>query len=278
MSCMLAVSCGGDDDDNQTITEQTINGCFEYVTNIAEGPSAYYSGLGYKIRLNYSEAYGDVTISGLKLTDGTSYPTFTLSGLEFGIDKNGWIVLTGSNIMSSIPGLASQPVFSRVSVRLYQRVVGSSYSPAFCISMTVDGLYSILSANPSQVSFGTTVSAASGLADFSTTDSQYYLTFNPDTRCVTITIEKAQFISSMPAMDIVLKNIPFSIIGGKAVFSAESIVPESNNTPYPAFPISDLKGEFDFGGDFDLEFNCAPAMFEGTVFHVTADCGFTPME
>lgn len=83
-------------------------------------------------------------------------------------------------------------------------------------------------------------------------------------------------MEKMPAMDIVLKNIPFTMRGTTAYFEIDNIVPESNDTPYPAFRISNLKGELDFGAGLDLDFDCAPEMFGGAVFHISADCGFVP--
>lgn len=276
VACLLLTSCDDDNKGNQTITEQTLPNCFAYVTDIADGPAAYYTGLAYKVRLNYTEPSAEVTVSGLKLTDGTSYPSFTLSGLKFSIDKDGWIVLSGENLQPS--GIAASLDVSRFSMRLYQRIVGSAYSPAFSVSMNIDGRYSVSSAFASQACFGITTSKSSSFSTFETKETQYALAFNTETRCVTISIVKAQFMEKMPAMDIVLKNIPFTMRGTTAYFEIDNIVPESNNTPYPAFPISNLKGELDFGAGMDMTFDCTPSMFEGAVFNVTADCGFiSPM-
>ncbi len=277
-ACLLAVSCGDNNNNNETITEQTLSNCFAYVSDIAEGPPAYITGMGYKVRLNYTAPSADVTISGLKLTDDTTYPSFTLSGLKFAIDKDGWIVLTGENLRPSVPGVAVSPVIGRFSMRLYQRVIGNTYSPAFCVSMTLDGRYSVVSSYPGQGCYGTTKSVATGMPAFETNSTQYALAFNTNTRCVTISIVNAQFMAQMPAMNIVLKNIPFVMRGTKAVFEIDNITPESNETPYPAFPISNLKGELDFGAGLDLSFDCTPVKFGGVVFNVTADCGFPVVE
>ena len=43
-ACLLAVSCGDNNNNNETITEQTLSNCFAYVSDIAEGPSAYITG------------------------------------------------------------------------------------------------------------------------------------------------------------------------------------------------------------------------------------------
>ena len=273
VACLLLASCD-DNKGNQTITEQTLPNCFASVADIADGPAAYYSGLAYKVRRNYTEPSAEVTVSGLKLTDGTSYPSFTLSGLKFSIDKDGWIVLSGENLTPS--GVSSSLLVSRFSMRLYQRIVGNVYSPAFSVGMTIDGRYSVASAYASQGCFGTTTSTSESFATFQTKDTQYALAFNIETRCVTISIVKAQFMEKMPAMDIVLKNIPFTMRGTTAYFEIDNIVPESNDTPYPAFRISNLKGELDFGAGLDLDFDCAPEMFGGAVFHISADCGFVP--
>ncbi len=275
LACVLATSCEKTTS-NETITEQTLTNCFAYVSDFADGPAAYYSNMGFKVRLNYTKPSADITISGLKLTDGTAYPTFTITDLKFAIDKDGWIVLTGEDITPSIPGVAVSPAIGKFSMRLYQRIVGDRYNPAFCVEMTLDRRYTVVSAQSSQICFGTTKSISDTMAPFETKETEYSLSFNIDTRCVNIAVHKAQFMSKMPAMDIVLKNIPFIMQGSKAIFSIDNIVPESNNTPYPAFPISNLKGELDFGSGFDFEFDCAPTMFHGTVFHVAADCGYVP--
>lgn len=75
LACVLATSCEKTTS-NETITEQTLTNCFAYVSDFADGPAAYYTNMGFKVRLNYTKPSADITISGLKLTDGTAYPTF----------------------------------------------------------------------------------------------------------------------------------------------------------------------------------------------------------
>lgn len=274
LAIVVLLSSCSNNDDVDTITEQTIPGCFAYVTDIANGPSAYYTGLGYKIRLNYSAPSAEVTVSGLKLTDGTSLPTFTLSNLDFTIDKDGWVVVSGENLYTApIYSSALSTIISRFKMRLYQRMLDQSYVPAISVNMTVDQQYSVVSTLPGQTCFGTTASTATGV-DFKTTSTVYQMAFNTDTRCADLSIYGAQFMDRMPAMDIVIRNIPFRIENGKAVLEIASVTPESGGTPYPAFPITNLKGTMDFGGSFALDFNCTPAMFQGLVFSVSANLGF----
>ncbi len=81
-----------------------------------------------------------------------------------------------------------------------------------------------------------------------------------DTRRLEISMKQAKFVGNMPMrLDIVLKNIPFTISGTTARWNVDAITPEIGGTPYPAFPITDLAGEYDFGDGLQMKFYCEPA-------------------
>ena len=84
----------------------------------------------------------------------------------------------------------------------------------------------------------------------------------------------AQFVPNMPAMNIVLSNIDFTIVGTTAVFRAESIIPKIGDTPYPAFPISDLSGVYDFTEGLKMSFKCDPSSVAES-YTVDVDCNYT---
>ena len=278
LGCLLFASCNTETN-NETITEQTLINAFAYVTNIADGTSIYTGNIGYKVRINYTKATADVTVAGLKLTDGTAFPQFTLADMKVVIDNKGWLVISGENMHPQVSGIASAIGIEKFQMRLYQRYIGSNYSPAFCTTMNIDHKYTIASSYLNQYCFGTTVSTPAKGDAFETKSTEYTFTFNIETRCVSIKMNNAQFIEKMPAMNIELKNIPFTIQGDKAVFSIANIHPEQAGTPWAGFPITDLSGTVDFGNGFDLGFTCTPAPMGGQVYKVTvADGGFMPAE
>lgn len=276
---MLAMTSCSTETENETVTVQGFNNTFAYVTSLTDGTAAYYGNIRYEVRINYTRPSAEVLIAGLKLPDGTSFPQFSISGLKVAIDNKGWIEISGENITPGISGAAYTPNIGKFKMRIYQRYIETDYLPAFSMSMTLDKKYSIVSSYENQHCFGTTVSTAEGLPKFETQGTAYDLAFNVETRCVTITLKRAQFNDRMPAMDMVFKNIPFVIQGDKAVFSIENLIPEQGGTPAAGFPITNLSGSLGFSGNFNFGFTCTPAPMGGLKFNVeVVDGGFMPTE
>lgn len=277
LGCLALASCSGEEK-NETITVQSFTNAFVHVTDIKDGTAAYYGNIRYEVRINYTQPSAEITIAGLKLTDGTSFPQFVISGLKVAIDSKGWIDISGENITPRIPGIASIPVIGKIKMRIYQRYIDTDYSPAFSMTMSLDNNYTIVSSYVNQYCYGTTVCSAEKGPRFETKSTTYKLLFNIETRCVTVMLNKAQFIAQMPAMDMVFKNIPFTLQGNKAVFSIDKLIPEQGGTPAAGFPITDLTGSLDFGGDFNFSFKCTPATMGGLVFDVDVlNGGFPPI-
>lgn len=269
VSCMAMTSCDSAEDAD-TVFKQNVSKCFVYVNNLVDGTNAYYKNVNYSIDLNLSKLTANITISGLQLTNGSEYPTFTLRDVPLRNENAGWFDISADEV-THITGLATTPVITNFKLRMLWRVKDNAFDPAFVVRMTVDRRYSITSALPTQSIEGTTTSTGIDGSKYTTTKTNYQLDFNVDTRCVTIKVNKAAFLAGMPQMDIVFPNVPFTISSGKAVFNTESLTPYIGNTPYENFPITDLEGTLDFGNGMDFEFTCAPGSVPGSKFVVDFD-------
>lgn len=278
---VAAASCGSDNDNEQTVTTQTFNGLFAVVTSHSSATTAYYDNLNYRLDLNYTSLTANLTISGLKLPDGTSYPTMKLTGLRWNISDNGWKVIKGQMVSPNLTGVATVPVFTNIEIRLYDRVLntgaGTVYQPGVCFNYVIDSKYTVVSSYTPQLLFGTTESENTGTGTkFTTRGTTYTLKMNTDTRTVSLTMSNARFAEAMhKGLIFNLNNIPVTFVGTKAYFETATIIPTlgTDNTPMEGFPITNLKGEMDFGGDFKLEFDCTPRTAPGT-YHVTAECNY----
>lgn len=259
---IASASCSNNDN-NDTITEQTFTDFFEVSTDLSSSTVGYYQSLGYNLRLNYTTLTAEITISGLQLNDGTRYPTMTLSDIPWTVDRNGWKIAKTTMVTPSISGYANVPVFNYFEMSLMDRVVddgqGGIYAPGVCFRMNIDNKYSITSSYTPQTLYGTTVSTDEDGESFTTGSTQYVLSFNTATRTANIILNNARFAAAMPmGLNMEFNNIPAYVNGSTLVFETEALTPMMNNTPFEAFPITNLKGHFNFAGDLEFEFVCTP--------------------
>lgn len=280
LSLVALCSCG-DNKNNETVTEQALPGFFAIVDDLSNNATAVYSGLSYSVRLNYDKMEATVQISGLKLPDGTSYPTMTLPGLTWNVDKQGWRVIKGSAVTPSITGFATTPLFTNFELKLYDRVFDFSgtpvYSPGACVRYTIDSRYRVLSTFSPQVLYGETESVSASGKEFETEGVEYVVSYNADTRKLAISMNNARFEQGMPmALNIDLKNIDVTVTGSSLEFNVPSITPSIGDIPFTAFPITNLRGSFAPGDGLKFSFRCAPRTTEET-YDVTVDCGFNDL-
>ncbi|MDE6853448.1 MAG: hypothetical protein K2J38_00155 [Muribaculaceae bacterium] len=263
---------------DDTVTEQHFPSCFEYVHDLSTGVNAIYSPVGYTLRLNYSKATADVTITGLR-TPQQTYPQLKLTDLSWSIDK-GATVVSGRNVEAS--SASAQPVLlSSFTLKVKDRLISSGstyvYKPGFSVYYTIDGRYSVLSGLMDKaVMYGTTTTTCQKPPiSFSTDATSYELVFDTDTRTVNIIIKGARFMENMQPLEIVLEDVPIAFYGSKVTWTAEKIVPKIGGVPYKTFPISNLSGEYDFSTEMKMEFDCNPETVPGApTFHVSAECTF----
>lgn len=276
IALMCLTSCDNNKN-NDTVTEQSLPGFFAIVEDITSNATAVYSNVGYMVRLNYTNLTADVQISGLKLPDGTSYPTMSLTGLSWSSGNQGWKVIKGTNVQPS--GVTNAPVFNSFQLSIYERIVevsgGQSYEPGVCANFTVNSIYRVLSSYVPQALYGKTTSKAESGSLFESYATEYVVNFNTDTRLLNIQMNGARFDQNMPAsFNIELRNIPVTVRGGALTFDVAAITPYINDTPFEAFPITELKGDFNPANGLDFTFICTPRTASGS-YTVTVDTDYS---
>lgn len=276
---MMALAACDNSSNSDTITEQLLPGFFANVEDLTSGATAVYSNVSYLVDLNYTAMTADVQISGMKLPDGTAYPTMTFSGVPWGIDSDGWKVIKGTSLTPSISGYSDVPLFNSFEVRIYERIVqedgNSLYSPGVCGRFTINSIYRVLSSYSPQTLYGETSSVDENNNEFESDAVEYVVTYNTDTRMLTILMNGARFAADMPAaLNIELRNIAAEVHNGALTFDVASITPYIEDVPYETFPITNLRGSFDPGDDLEFSFNCNPRTAEGT-YTVDVDCDYS---
>ncbi|MDE5682617.1 MAG: hypothetical protein K2I39_00210 [Muribaculaceae bacterium] len=272
VAALLAVgmsSCFGGDDD--TTRSASIMNCFASVESFADRQTTGFSGLSYDIKLNYTKGTAEVSINNFKLPDGTSYSSVKLSDMKFSINKEGWIEITQSSILAEAGDTDIQ--LSSVDIRLCDRPTSEGSLLGFFARYVVDAKYSVLSASAKQVQFGKTTSTSSA-GQYETTAVDYVLGFNAVDGAVNILMKNCRFVENMPAMNILLEKVPFTVSGSTASFNVSSIVPKIGDTPFPGFTIENLSGYYDFSSGFVASFKCTPETMP-LAFTVNIDCKYT---
>lgn len=265
VACALLAVAQGCTKEDDSVVEFTFNSCFTYVQNASEGS---FNETGYVLKLNYTTGTADLVINNLVGPDGLSFGKVEVGGMPWKIDK-GWIVASGKNIKGN-----SKVTFDNLDVRIFGR---SDLHPGLSISYSANGDFKGLASHNAQLLFGKTVSSSPALGAYENTDTYYTFVIDTKNQTADITLYGAKFIDRMPAMDITLPGVPFTIKDTRAEWSVDAITPVSGGTPYESFPITNLKGEFDFGGNYTMEFDCTPSTMGGMLFHITTDCSFDSM-
>ncbi len=264
----------------ETIQEQTFPSCFVNVTDIADGTNTVYTQVGYKLTLNYTNNTADLLVSNLRLPDETAYPAMTLKNMPISYDKEGWIIVKGTAVSPEMTGVGNKPLFDSFELRLLGRIAGGSYVPALVMQYTIDGRYSVASSFAGQLLLGKTKSVLVGsdpAQTFETDESSYELLFDFTKKTLKMTINNAKFLDKMPnGMNIVLKDIPFTMSGATAHWNVDAIKPYLADVPQENFPITDMVGNLNFGSGMTMRFTCKPVIKEQPLgeFDVDVDCKF----
>lgn len=263
-------SCN-DSDGSDYVTTQSIPGFFNNYTDIPTGEVATASGVSYTLDFNYTQNIVKVVINGLRLPDGTSYPSLTFDGLPWTLNSKGWKEINVSDIVPSGGNFAAPPHFNSFKFELLDRVIGQTYYPCVNCTYVINNRYSVRSIMSNQIEAGTTKSTSPEGTEFETEDPLYAIALNPVTSLASITINNAVFAANMPPLNMTFEEIPYTVNGENITLRCGSLVPKIGGTPYPSFPITDLEGVITLTEGMGLKFKCE---VKGELYSVDVQCRY----
>ena len=263
-AAIMLSSCSKSGSNDYTVTTM-IRDCFESVT-AKDGTNSLSGSVNYSIEINYTTAKANIIVSGLKLADGTSTPDIQLRDLKVVGTDDGWLKITAPTITPA--GTAGKvPSITNLEINMliaYNAVYG------FCTRFVMDDDYSVFSGCTAYKLGATTTTSGKG-EPFKTKSTVYTYRLDPAKKTLDLGLTNAQFMAQMPAIDFVLKTIPFSTYDKSLNFSAETLVPYVGNTPNEGYTITDLSGNLDLTKGMNLNFKCTPKSMGGSMtFQTTA--------
>lgn len=246
------------------ITSQAVSNSYLYVKD-SQNPGALttLSGVGYAIEFNYTENTANVVMTGFALPGGSSYPAMTFKGLSFRQTSDGWKEITGTDVIPQLTGISQAPRFSSFRLRIVDRYLalpGTSqmqYCPAMDARYVVNDRYVFNGSNPVQILSGsTTVSDAGGANPFTHKGAYYTFNLDPVKKVAAITISNIRFATAMPAVNMVLREVPYTVEGANLNFNAASVVPEVDGQAQAGYTITDFNGTLDIAQSMRFSFHC----------------------
>lgn len=267
---LMAVSCSSNDDPTHMVVSYDVTDCFAYMEDVSAGTGSSIESVNYSMEVDFTAGSGSVKMVNFRLPTGNALPMITVSGLRLKTNENGVNTLSAERPAVSITGWNSVPVFTDFSVTFKERVIDGAYWPVMVFQYTVNSAYKVFSTKPAQVLVGTTVGTIDGGSPFTTEDSSVAIVLDYTTMKLMLQLPAAQFAESMPAINLTIKSVPFKMSADGTVSFDEAgpLTPFMGDNPNPAFPVTNLKGSFNYITGLDADFDVA-AM--GQNFHASVD-------
>lgn len=267
----VGISACNDDKDNDVVTSCTVTSCYTMMTDKNVGGVAVPSAdISFVIEQNWTTATADIKISGLRLPDGSSYPSFTLVDCPWTVDSDSWMIFSAQAPTIESDGTSSvAPVLDNFKFEMLSRTVGQVFAPGVSFSFGVNSAYLVQGAYSPFFLIGETISTPDGGKSFTSYSPAYSIAIDNASLTATINIIGAQFADGMPSLNMEFSGIKATFCDdGSYLLSCDDLIPTISDTPYPNYPISDLRGTLDPVDGMELTFVCT---VNGTPFSVSID-------
>lgn len=255
---MASCDNNGTEFNNEKFTIQQIN----KVTNIDSGSTSTYSA-EYTYDIDYVEGTLNITASNVRFNPTMHAISFDMKNIQFTYSDNG-INFNSTNI---IPEMRNEETTQYTIASLSGRIItkDTPTDNVVLMEMNLNNNYAII-AYPSPMQFEHNCSTS--ITEKSTDSypyvneaTSYKVVTNIDNGTATIFINKAQFATSMPAMNMVFNGITLTPTDNGFTLNADNLIPylvddTGATTPKENFPISELKGEI-INGTLKLKFICS---------------------
>lgn len=266
-------ACTSDSEPSDTIFNQTYNPCYSIATTGSEAPVVTSPVIVNLEQINITKGTVTVTLHNI-MANSTLYPEITLSNMKFSPDKESWGNVSETTPTVTTPGVVVTDFKMRWINRSGLLDNPNGNYPGLVYSFMLNSTTFVTGSTPKVVFAGTTTSTPEGGDAYTTNRPQYALSLDFANRKATIDVHHANFSAGMPELNMQFADIPFTIenMGKEIVLDNPSLIPSIGGTPYPSFPITELKGKFTPGTGFELQFICD---FRGTPYTVKTKTDYT---
>ena len=263
-----ACSDGDDSGDDDVRTIATIKECYTMIRDIdGDGTAVAGSNVSFTLDVNYTKMTADIAITGLSLPGAGTMPKITLSGCRWTMDQSQWKRID-TNDFSIASAAGNAPDITGLKFAWLDRQVGEVYMPAVAFSFVLNGKYAVCGSLSPFYFAGTTTTRTDGVEDFVSTKPTYLLTLDNAKGTASLQIIGAQIAQRMPAMDMTFEGLNAEFVAdGSYRIACEALTPKIGDTPYPNYPITDLKATLRPDAGMEMTFVCT---IGNTPFTVTA--------
>lgn len=255
---------------------------FNTITDKTTGDVYYNDDTEYQLTIDYVNSTLSVTTTDLKVSSGSQKHTIQISPMPVKIQTGTVEQGVQSIIVSAENAYAitapTQLDITDLSLAWTDRAIGGAYNPLIGLSYTINDTYDVVVMPNTATYFGTVTStnAMSGDA-FTANNIKTVVKFNPLDGTAAIDLNGIQFVGAMPALNMTFPGIKFDAVKSTYTLASEALTPTIKDTPYPNYPITNLKAEASLAtGKMTLSFTCTP-MGMGA-YNVTAEFGPVSIE
>lgn len=231
--------------------------CFNLVENVRANTSATFDSLHYVITQDHVKGEASVLMKNVKFAERMPAIDMLIKDLKYGTDKEtGALLITGSEIVPMVDGKPYED-FMVTTFRCEIRDYGLAYLPDMSIVFTVNNVFRVTVIPTLTYYYGTTtVVNNANKSTYETTDPIYKVVIDPKNMTADITLHKARFAASMPAMDMSFKGVAVTPYNTGYDLKCDSLIPEIGDVPFPAYQITNLEGAEKFLDNMKLNFDC----------------------
>lgn len=271
----LSFSACDSDSDYESKSTQNFSDCFHHVYNTETGEAAIFDSPRYTIEFDYASGKANVEVKNVKFAEGMPAINMTLADLTWTWSSTtGFKSISATDVVPVVNGkVMPDYIISSFKFDILDRYMGVNYLPVVRITFAINEKYVVTAVQKQICYYGKTNVLTAGSPTAFNTESPYYLAEISEDLTADLKIYDAQFATSMPPMNMVFGDIPVIVNPSVGyVLTADSLIPEIGDTPYPDYEITALSGNANFMTGLSLTFRCM------SVFTVTATLGFAPSE
>ncbi len=224
-------------------------------TDVQTNESLTNTSANYKVSTNTDKGICSMTLTNLKLSDG-SYVNIEIPDQRYAFSEAGALVVKLPSFTSVYNGVSH--TITDYNFEYYSRYLNNQAYPLIVSSFVVDNRNEVRIIYSPAYYWGTTVVTDSEGKVFTNKEQTafYGVQFDADKKTANCIAWNMKFAENMPALNMLFKDLPYTLNQYSYTVSKDEIIPYIGDTPYPDYKITDFTMTGTWGGNQLLKFKC----------------------